>query len=195
MEGDARRVPGRLGYFDIVLTSPPYLPASSGRESYARARAPSLIALGLKDQRGVDGLAEESVGSMDGRETDPVELTDVQRNLVAWLEADALRAIKAGPTARYFLDMRRALSEIARVLRPGGLAVIVNGKQSTFYRFSTREPLYTVPSAELLAEEAEQMGLTVEALLDVELKKANLNARPRSLDDYFETLIVLRKPG
>ncbi len=195
VEGDARRVPGRLGYFDIVLTSPPYLPASSGRESYARARAPSLIALGLKDQRGVDGLAEESVGSMDGRETDPVELTDVQRNLVAWLEADALRAIKAGPTARYFLDMRRALSEIARVLRPGGLAVIVNGKQSTFYRFSTREPLYTVPSAELLAEEAEQMGLTVEALLDVELKKANLNARPRSLDDYFETLIVLRKPA
>jgi hypothetical protein len=80
-------------------------------------------------------------------------------------------------------------------MRPGGLAVIVNGKQSTFYRFSTREPLYTVPSAELLAEEAERTGLTVEALHDVELKKANLNARPRSLDDYFETLIVLRKPG
>lgn len=195
IEGDARCIPARPGYFDIVLTSPPYLPASSGRESYARARAPSLIALGLRDHRGVDDLVEDSVGSMDARETDWTELTDDQRKLVDWLRADPLRAIKARPTARYFLDMRRALSEMARVLRPEGLAVIVSGKQSTFYRFSTREPLYTVPSAELLAEEAERMGLVVDALYDVELKKANMNARPRSLDDYFETLIVLRKPG
>jgi DNA modification methylase len=195
IEGDARYVPGRPGYYDILLTSPPYLPASSGRESYARARAPSLIALGLKDRRGVDHLADDSVGSMDGREIDWGELTDDQRQLVDWLGADPLREIKARPTARYFLDMRRALSEMARVLRPEGLAVIVTGKQSTFYRFATREPLYTVPSAEFLAEEGERAGLLVDALYDVELKKANRNARPRSLDDYFETLIVLRKPG
>jgi SAM-dependent methyltransferase len=143
----------------------------------------------------VDDLADDSVGSMDGRRIDWTELTADQRKLVGWLGADPLRAIKARPTARYFLDMRQALSEMARVLRPGGLAVIVTGKQSTFYRFSTREPLYTVPSAEFLAEEAERAGLVVDALCHVELKKANRNARPRSLDDYFETLIFLRKPG
>ncbi len=195
IEGDARRVPGPPGWYDIVLTSPPYLPASSGRESYAKARAPSLIALDLRDHRGVNDLVEGSVGSMDGRETGWIELTDDQRRLVDWLRSDPLRAIKAGPTARYFLDMRQALGEMARVLRPGGLAVIVSGKQSTFYRFSTREPLYTVPTAELLAEEAKRTGLVVDALHDVQLKKANRNARPRSLDDYFETLIILRKPG
>jgi len=34
----------------------------------------------------------------------------------------------------------------------------------------------------------------VEALHDIKLFKSNANARPRSLDDYYETLIMLRKP-
>jgi hypothetical protein len=68
------------------------------------------------------------------------------------------------------------------------------GKQSTFYQFSTRKELYVVQSAEILAEEAEKAGFEVEGMYDVQLQKANKNARPRSLDDYYETLIYLRKP-
>lgn len=90
--------------------------------------------------------------------------------------------------------MRKALQQMYQCLRSGALAVIVSGKQSTFYQFSTREELYVVQSAEILAEEAQAIGFTVESLHDVQLQKSNKNARPRSLDDYYETLIFLRKP-
>jgi hypothetical protein len=195
VEADARRLPGSLGAFDMVVTSPPYLPASSGRESYARARAPSLIALGMRGQGDVDLLANASIGSMDGKGAGSEELTHAERHLVEWLQRDPLRALKAGPTARYFVDMRHSFGEMMRVLRPGGMAVVVSGKQSTFYNFATREALYVARSADLLAEEAEKAGLVVRALHDVQLLKSNVNARPRSLDSYYETLIVLRKPG
>ena len=113
--------------------------------------------------------------------------------VVAWLGQDELRRVKAEPTARYFLDMRQSFSEMYRVLNRGAFVALVSGKQNTFYKFSTREVLYVVPTAELLTEEA-QTGFDVENLIDVQLKKSNRNARPRSLDDYYETVIILRKP-
>ncbi len=195
VEADARRLPGSLGTFDMVVTSPPYLPASSGRESYARARAPSLIALGMRGRGEVDRLADASIGSMDGKGVGSEELTHAEWHLVEWLQHDPLRSLKAAPTAQYFVDMRDSFGEMMRVLRPGGMAVVVSGKQSTFYNFATREALYVARSAELLAEEAEKAGFIVRALHDVQLLKSNVNARPRSLDSYYETLIVLRKPG
>ncbi len=190
---DARCIPDSVGNFDILVTSPPYLPAASGRESYAKARAPSLIALGMVTSNGADDLAEGSIGSMNEDGVELESLTNDEYDLVKWLQEDKLRAIKAKSTARYFLDMRRSFIEMHRVLRPGSLAVVVSGKQSTFYEFSSREPLYIVPSAELLATEAYSVGFEVEALLDIKLQKSNQNARPRSLDDYYETLIVLRR--
>jgi len=194
IEADARRLPENLGTFDILVTSPPYLPASSGRESYAKARAPSLIALGIKNRSDVDDLVDDSIGSMNGEGVDLTGLTEGERHIVEWLRHDKLRSIKAEPTARYFVDLRQAFAEMYRILTPGALAVVVSGKQSTFYNFSTRETLYVVRSAEFLAEEAQGVGFEVEALHDVQLSKANMNARPRALDDYYETLIVLRKP-
>lgn len=193
--GDARALPAAGGGADLVVTSPPYLPAASGRESYARARALSLIGLGMEDAAGVDQLIGTSVGSMRDVEVAPAELEaldEEERALVAWLADDDLRSIKAEPTARYFLDMRRCFAETARALRDGGVAVFVSGKQSTFYEFESREVLREVPAARLLAAEAGRGGLEVGELLDVKLKKGNRNARPRSLDDYYETAIFLR---
>lgn len=194
IEADAKCVPDDLGTFDFLVTSPPYLPASSGRESYAKARAPSLLTLGMRDHEDVDDLVDTSIGSMDGNGVDLSQLTDDERRAVEWLSGDEMRSIKAEPTARYFLDMRQVFHEMARILAPGALAIVVSGKQSTFYNFSTRETLYVINAAELLAEEAQSAGFEVEALHDIQLNKSNMNARPRSLDDYYETLIVLRKP-
>lgn len=139
LQADARCLPDDLGDFDILLTSPPYLPASSGRESYAKARAPSLIALGIKESDEVDDLVDGSIGSMDGDGANLMDLTTEGQHLVEWLQRDSLRRIKAEPTARYLLEMRQAFVEMKRVLRPGGLAVVVSGKRSTFYNYSTRE--------------------------------------------------------
>ena len=194
LSGDARHMPKGAGLFDIIVTSPPYIPASSGRESYAKARAPSLIALGLEDARTVDDLADGSVGSMSNNNPDINRLTAEERGIVDWLQTDELRSIKAAPTAQYFLDMRQSFREMRRCISPGGMAVVVSGKQSTFYEFSTRRTLLVVHSAELLADEAQRAGFTVESLYDVKLDKSNRNARPRSLDDYYETLVMLRNP-
>jgi hypothetical protein len=195
IEADARCIPDSLGKFDILVTSPPYLPASSGRESYAKARAPSLIALRMKSHQDVDDLVDGSIGSMDGNGVDLDLLAEDERDIVEWLRHDELRAIKAEPTARYFLDMRQAFAEMRRVLVSDAHCVVVSGKQSTFYEFATRKALYTVRSAQLLAEEAQRVGFEVEALHDIQLVKLNKNARPRSLDDYYETIIILRNPG
>ena len=191
---DTKSIPSDLGQFDILITSPPYLPASSGRESYAKARALSLIALGLQSPNDVDDLIDNSVGSMNGNGIDVSTLTNDERDLVEWLRKDKLREIKAEPTARYFLDMRQAFAEMYRVLRPGAKAVVISGKNSTFYQFKTRIPLYVVNVAEILADEAQKVGFEVDALHDIQLDKSNMNARPRSLDNYYETLIMLRKP-
>ena len=189
--GDARCLPKEVINFDILVTSPPYLPASSGRESYAKARAISLRALGVSD---VDSLIDDAVGGMNGRNIDLSQLSEKEMKVVAWLAQDELRRVKAEPTARYFLDMRQSFNEMYRVLNRGAFVALVSGKQNTFYKFSTREVLYVVPTVELLAEEAQKAGFDVENLIDVQLKKSNRNARPRSLDDYYETVIILRKP-
>jgi len=193
---DARCIPDDLGRFDILVTSPPYLPASSGRESYAKSRAPSLIALGMRKPDEIDDLVDDSIGSMygDGVDLENETLMECERDLVEWLRRDELRAIKAEPTARYFLDMRRAFSEMRRVMLPDAYCIVVSGKQSAFYQFSTRKTLYVVPSAQILADEARSVGFEIESLQDVQLVKLNRNARPRSLDDYYETIITLRSP-
>lgn len=190
MQGDARTMRA-LPQYDLMVTSPPYLPASSGRESYAKARMPSLLALGLETHDGVDALVDTAVGSMDDLLLDEYQPTDDVQDLVGWLEHDPLRGVKAQPTARYFADMHLTFATMRQHLNPSGKIVLVSGRQSTFYRSKSREVLRCVPVAEMLADEAERAGLIVDKLVHVPLRKANRNARPRSLDDYDETLIFL----
>lgn len=190
--GDARLLHD-LPHVDLIVTSPPYLPASSGRESYAKARMPSLLALGIETHDSVDALVDASVGSMDDGDVDQYQATVDVQDLVTWLKNDTLRQTKAQPTARYFADMRQTFVAMRDKLVDNGKIVLVSGRQSTFYKSSTREILYTVNVAEMLAQEAEIAGLHVDKLVHVPLKKLNRNARPRSLDDYDETLIFLSK--
>ncbi|NPA71673.1 MAG: hypothetical protein GXO35_02465 [Gammaproteobacteria bacterium] len=185
---------------DAILTSPPYLPASSGRESYAKHRALSLLAINGQSVNDIDALINQSIG---GTTTPPDEsgyfehlfksLSDAEKQIVLWLQKDPLRQPKAYAFAQYFYDIKKSLGAAFRALTTGGKAAFVIGKQSTFYEFSTKRPLLRVPLAEIFAESAEQIGFTVVDMIDIRLAKRTLNARPRSQDDYFETAIILQK--
>jgi hypothetical protein len=179
---------------DFVVTSPPYLPASSGRETYTKGRAASLLALDLMDDEEIEALGREAVGSMIGIAALPEWPDRRVLDLVAWLQRDELRSIKALPTARYFVDMQRAFEEMLRILGAGRSAAVVVAREHQFYRFRTRETLYRVPIAEMLLDGAGRAGFADRRSIDVELEKRHLNARPRSLDQYFESILLMRRP-
>lgn len=191
--GDARRLPFGAERFDLIVTSPPYLPASSGRESYLKSKALAMIALGLLRAEEVEAWERRQIGSAHRSES-PEGLPPKAREVVAWMAADEVRRAKAGATASYFADLARSFREIRRVLRPGGRCVMVIAKQHVFYRYRSREVVRVVDNSEIVSELAAEAGLEVEEAIPVELHKRNPVARPRSLDAYYETILVLRRP-
>jgi DNA modification methylase len=116
--GDARELPLEDRMADLVLTSPPYLNAID----YLRAHKFSLIWMGyslrqLRELRGTMMGTERGLWSLDGL---PPRLEERLENV---LEEERARAQRR----RYLSDLARVLAEIARVLRPGGLALLAVG--------------------------------------------------------------------
>lgn len=179
---------------DIILTSPPYLPASSGREDYVIGKSISVTALGLLTEEQVKSIESNSVGSMRNNQLFSKNgLPESVYDLYNWLKNDELRSIKADPTYSYYLDIKKALHESYRVLKKGGKAIYVIGKESVFYSFKTRQILYKVECDNIFQQIAVSAGFSIKDKMDVELDKKNRNARPRSLDKYYETVFILEK--
>ncbi len=192
IQGDARQIPLSSESVDSVVTSPPYMPASSGRENYLKSKAYAMTVLGLIAPDTIDALEAEQIGSIQRTEQIrdlPPEIVEV----IEWMQRDPTRCVKAAATASYFVDIRKSLREIQRVLKPGGKCAYVVARRHVFYRYQSREVVRVVESAELTAELARQAGLEVVDCIHVELQKQNTVARPRSLDAYYETVILLRK--
>lgn len=190
--GDARALPLDEGTFDLIVTSPPYMPASSGRENYLQSKALAMIALGLIGADKIDTYERAQVGSVH-RSEGLDGLPPKAREVVEWMASDEVRQVKAAATASYFIDLARSLCEIRRVLRKGGRCAMVIARQHIFYRYRLREVVRTVDNAEVVSELASVNGLEVAEALHVELNKQNAVARPRSLDPYYETVLVLGK--
>jgi 16S rRNA G966 N2-methylase RsmD len=192
--GDATAVKDPEGTYSVILTSPPYLPASSGRENYLVSKSISITALGLMNSNEIAAEELRSLGSMkatgqDGLSDLPVEV----KKLHDWLQSDPLRKIKAIPIVSYYVGLKKALKESFRLLLPGGIAFYVIGKESVFYTFKTREVLYRVHCDEIFSEIARSCGFEIVEQVDIELDKKNVNARPRGLDAFYETVFVLKK--
>jgi len=191
--GDARSLPYSDGAFDFVVTSPPYMPASSGRENYLKSKALAMTALGLIRADEVDAYEQKQVGSV--HRTNSLDgLLPKAREAVEWMASDEVRQVKAAATASYFVDLVQSLSEIRRILRSGGRCAMVIARQHTFYRYKSRDIVRVINNAEIVSELAEISGLEVEKAIHVELNKQNAVARPRSLDAYYETVLVLKRP-
>ncbi len=141
----------------------------------------------------VDTCERTQTGSVHREHNDWSKLPSKAREVVEWMAADDVRRVKAAATASYFVDLDQSLREIRRVLRPGRRCAMVIAKQHTFYRYKSREVVRIIDNAEIVSELATLCGLELENAIHVELRKQNTVARPRSLDAYYETILILRR--
>lgn len=197
--GDARHLPYDDETFAGVVTSPPYLPASSGRETYLRSRAPSLIALELMSEEEILAReAGEMIGSIlrapNGQKTVlPAEIIE----LVDWMRPQRARAPKADPTTVYFHDLAESLREIGRVLKRGGRMAMVVSSQHVFYDLVSRRIVrrLSMPTViqELIDERPNEIPLRVERVVTITLPKMDYVARPASREEYAEAIILAER--
>lgn len=193
--GDVRAMDFESEAFEGIVTSPPYLPASSGRETYLRSRAPSLVAMGLLTEEEIIKRDQSMIGSIlrssNGERT---VLPDEVSSLVEWMKPQRARAPKAMPTAVYFHDLAASLREMGRVLAPGGRLAMVLSSAHTFYDLRTRKTVRTLEMpavvSELIAEPRNEIPLKVNRVVQIELPKMDFAARPASRGTYSESIIL-----
>jgi hypothetical protein len=183
--GDARKTGIRSGSIDLVLTSPPYLNAID----YMRCSKFSLVWMGVSVAE-VRSLRAASVGSEVGS---AVEQDSEIHAHFKQLRLHRLPKRQRGLVATYMKDMRKSLSEVSRVLVPGGRAVYVIGE-------NTVRGVY-IRNAKIVELLAAQVGLSTERSFKRPLPanrrylppptggEMGLDGRMRS-----EIIVQLRKP-
>jgi DNA modification methylase len=120
--GDARRLPFDSGSFDLVLTSSPYANAID----YIRAHKFSLVWMGYSVST-LATIRSQMIGAERGEQ-------DIKPGF-EWLEDHLPKASnryrrRRAILRRYFYDLDRVLSEMKRVLKPGGACVLVLGRST-----------------------------------------------------------------
>lgn len=178
---------------DMIITSPPYIPASSGREDYLVGKLTSMKALGLYSESSFDACAQSSVGSMSAKSDDLDEMPSSVVDLYNWLINDDLRNIKAQPIIAYYKSIKAALKEDRRTIKDNGKIIYIIGKETLFYNSATKEVLYRVACDEIFIEIANSVGLRVEEVINIELDKRDNIARPRGTDKYYECAIIMTR--
>ena len=131
----ASRFVRRKGFVDVVITSPPYL----NNYHYPRNTRPQIHWLGFSNQRGYgDANESKSFGKFwqTVRDLPPVKLKFKMQELSDVIgfvrEANVGKGQYGGPgwanyIATYFNDTHRFCKSLRRLLKPGGVAVIVLG--------------------------------------------------------------------
>ena len=150
---DARKLPLRSESVDGLITSPPY----PNRHDYSRVFHIDLLLLGLPEAK-VTKLRHQSIRS----HVEAKGPNGHKRRLKGYSETESMTSVfaKLPPDSDprieqmlkgYFQDIYLSLSEVQRVLRPGGRAAYVVG--------NVRHAGVMVPVDEITAELASQLGL------------------------------------
>lgn len=199
IKANAGKTTLQSGSVDAVVTSPPYLPASSGRETYLRSRAPALVLLDLLDEGQIHALDATDVTGSILRDVDrsPEPLPEAVTDLVEWMRPQRARGPKSDPTLVYFRDIIASARESARVLRSGGRAAFVVASRHMFYELVSRDVVRSFPLAEVLREILVDpkygVGFSSAEIIELELFKADFKARPASRHSYSESVVLAQK--
>jgi hypothetical protein len=116
--GDARALKQKRASADFILTSPPYRTAID----YLRCHKFSLVWMGHDMEK-----LRELRGTMIGTERGLWELDGLPAAVECRLRNSSGGSRQIAMTRKYLSDMRKVCGEFARILRPGGLAVMVVG--------------------------------------------------------------------
>lgn len=115
---DARELPLRTSSADLVITSPPYFNAID----YLRGHRLSLVWMGMTIPQ-IRSLRKTNIGAEIGACLEPAHESILDKMIDR--EKTSPRSVRM--IARYLSDMHEVLRETARILKPGGEAVIVVG--------------------------------------------------------------------
>jgi DNA modification methylase len=116
--GDARALNIPDASIDFVLTSPPYRQAID----YMRTHKFALVWM-RHDLEALRTIRSAAIGTERGLYSPDGLSPKIESNL----ETALIARLDRGKTRRYLSDLRASLQEVRRVLKPGGLAVVVVG--------------------------------------------------------------------
>jgi DNA modification methylase len=147
--GDSKKLNYKDNFFDLVITSPPYLNAID----YLRGHRLSLV--WMKNSIGkLRKLRATNIGA-ESKGLAPKE-SHIMNALVDAGNMERLPSRERGFLVRYALDMDSVCCEIARVIKPGGNAIFVTGD-------STLKGIF-IKNSQLIRRLSEYHGLEVEAI-------------------------------
>lgn len=169
----------------LVLTSPPY----AGAQKYVRAASLSLGWLGIAGVGQLRPLEEATIGREHFSKAwhDTVMETGIAAADALLAEIRAINPARALIAATYLIEMRAALREAVRVLRPGGHFVLVIGDNTVCgRRFATSDYLETI---------LRDLGLTTRLALIDNIKSRGLMTRRAATAGVITTeqVIILNK--
>jgi SAM-dependent methyltransferase len=148
----------------LIVTSPPY----AGAQKYIRASSLSLGWLGLAGAGGLKPLENASIGREHLPKTaySKLTLTGVDQADRLIRRVHAINPLRAAIVSTYLIEMKDALKEMSRVLRPGGhLVLVVGNNEVCGLPFKSADYLKTV---------CEQHGLETKLRLIDEIKSRGL---------------------
>jgi DNA modification methylase len=188
LEGDARDLPIESSSVDLIVTSPPYANALD----YMRAHKFSLVWLG----ESIKWLGEHRSRYIGSERID----VDLSEELLTYTEGVLTELGKRDPkkqkvVRKYFLEMRQAMREMFRVMKPNAASIIVVAT-------STMRG-YVIPTQECLADLGRGLGFDVVGIAERKLDRNRrmLPTRFKKNDDSMieqrmneEYIIALLKP-